>query len=70
MSAGSPDPGTHEERRERRVEAHASNPRSKAADFAATQKMTADEYMEFKMAKAEPFDEGSDLFSRHTRRAS
>jgi len=59
-----------EERRVRRAEANARNSRSKAADFAATHQMTADEYMEFKMETATPFDEGSDLFSSHRRHAS
>ena len=54
-----------EERRVRRAEANAKNSRSKAADFAATHQMTADEYMAFKMENAAPFDEGSDLFSSH-----
>ena len=54
-----------EERRVRKVEAQASNPNSKAADFKATQDMTPEQYMAYKMEKAAPFDEGSDLFSNH-----
>ena len=54
-----------EERRVRKVEAQAGNPNSKAADFKATQDMTADQYMAYKQEKAAPFDEGSDLFSNH-----
>jgi pre-60S factor REI1 len=43
----------------------ANNPNSKTAHFEATKKMSEHEYIEHKMATAEPFDEGSDLFSRH-----
>ena len=43
----------------------ASNPRSKAAHYEATKEMSENEYIAHKMATAEPYDEGSDLFSRH-----
>ena len=42
-----------------------TNPNSKAAHYEATKKMSEEEYVEHKMMNAEPYDEGSDLFSRH-----
>ena len=43
----------------------ASNPNSKASHYQATQTMSEMQFVEHKMASAAPFDEGSDLFSRH-----
>jgi pre-60S factor REI1 len=54
-----------EDRRVAKAEAHAKNTQSKAAGFAATADMTADQYMQYKMETAAAFDEGSDLFSTH-----
>ena len=54
-----------EARHREKVEKTMANPNSKAAHYEATRKMTEEEYVEHKMGTAEPYDEGSDLFSRH-----
>ena len=54
-----------EDRRVAKAEAQAKNTQSKAAGYAATADMTADQYMQYKMDTAAAFDEGSDLFSTH-----
>ena len=48
-----------------KAEKTAANPNSKAAHYEATKLMSEEQYVEHKMATAEPYDEGSDLFSRH-----
>eukprot|EP00322_Chrysochromulina_rotalis_P001520 CAMPEP_0115882078 /NCGR_PEP_ID=MMETSP0287-20121206/28799_1 /TAXON_ID=412157 /ORGANISM="Chrysochromulina rotalis, Strain UIO044" /LENGTH=541 /DNA_ID=CAMNT_0003338105 /DNA_START=69 /DNA_END=1694 /DNA_ORIENTATION=+ len=54
-----------EAKSEAKAAAKASNPNSKAAHYEATKTMSEHDYVELKMATAEDFDEGSDLFSRH-----
>lgn len=54
-----------EAKQEAKAAAAAANPRSKAAHYQAAKDLSEHEYIEKKLSEAEPYDEGSDLFSRH-----
>ena len=54
-----------EAKQQEKIAKAAANPHSKAAHYEMTKTMSEHDYVELKMSSAEPFDEGSDLFSRH-----
>ena len=54
-----------EAKQQQKAAADALNPHSKRSHFEATRHLDEEGYIEHKVATAEPFDECSDLFSRH-----